>query len=452
VFLYSYTFQANEVAATLADNSSIPAVDPKREFAVEVVRKLSEASFTALWAGGCVRDLLLGRPPDDYDVATSARPEEVQQLFGPQRTRAIGASFGVILVHGARRSLGGDVEVATFRTEGPYLDGRRPEHVSFATPEEDARRRDFTINGMFYDPLAEQLIDYVGGREDLTRKIVRAIGDPHARFAEDKLRMLRAVRMTARFDFELEEKTAQAVRSQAREILVVSQERIAQELKKMLVHPRRARAMTMAHEVQLLEVIIPELAPVIATSGSAAPGDRWRITLRMLELLNGPRFELALAAVLLEVAFDATAGVAETAAEQICRRLKLSNDECRDVSWLVGHREALEGVATWKISRLKRLLAKPLIGELHVLARTHAIATDSNLADVEFCDQYMSATPMAEINPPPLICGDDLMDLGISPGPQFKELLEQVRDAQLDDLISTPTAALEFVRRIVAGS
>ena len=436
----------------MANNSLIPAADPKREFAVEVVRTLKEAGFTALWAGGCVRDLLLERPPDDYDVATSARPEEVQQLFGPQRTRAIGASFGVILVHGPRRSLGGDVEVATFRTEGPYLDGRRPEHVAFATPEEDARRRDFTINGMFYDPLAEQILDFVGGREDLAGKIVRSIGDPHARFTEDKLRMLRAVRISARFDFELEERTAQAICSQAREILVVSHERIAQELKKMLVHPRRARAMTMAHDLELLTMVFPELASVMATASGSPARDRWRTTVRTLELLESPGFELALAALFHELVFDASAVGAAMVAELICRRLKLSNDECHDVSWLVGHRDALEGVADWKKSRLKRLLADPLIGELIALARAHLNATDASLADIEFCERYLSATPMTEINPPPLISGDDLKDMGIPPGPQFKDLLEQVRNAQLDGLITTRTEALEFVRRIVSGS
>src|SRR5262245_37039879 len=218
------------------------STDPQREFAVQVVRKLQEAGFVALWAGGCVRDYLLGHPPDDYDVATSARPEQVRELFGPRRTRAVGASFGVMLVHAPQHSGAHDVEVATFRTEGPYLDGRRPEHVTFATAEEDAQRRDFTINGMFFDPVAETVLDYVGGRGDLERHLVRAIGDPRARLGDDKLRMLRAVRITARFDFALDEATAKAIREMAGEILVVSQERIAQELKKMLVHQRRARA------------------------------------------------------------------------------------------------------------------------------------------------------------------------------------------------------------------
>jgi poly(A) polymerase len=216
----------------------------------------------------------------------------------------------------------------------------------------------------------------------------------------------------------------------------------------MLVHPRRARAMTMAHDVQILGMIVPELAPVIATAGRLAALDRWRTTLRMLELLQGPRFELALAALLYELVFDTEPGEAALVAEQICRRLKLSNDECNDVAWLVGQREALVGVAHCKKSRLKRLLAKPLIGELMALVRAHAVATAGSLADVEFCEHSLSATPIEEINPPPLITGDDLKRIGILPGPQFKELLDLVRDAQLDGLISTPNEALELARRI----
>src|SRR5262245_60658618 len=314
------------------------STDPRRDFAVEVVETLTKAGFTALWAGGCVRDLLLGKAPDDYDVATNARPEQVQDVFGPKRTRAIGASFGVVLVHGPRRKGAGDVEVATFRTEGPYLDGRRPEHVAYATAEEDARRRDFTINGMFFDPLADQVLDYVGGREDIERKVVRAIGDAHARFREDKLRMLRAVRIAARFEFTLDPQTAQAIQAMAPELLVVSQERIAMELKKMLVHHRRARALALAHELRLLTIIFPELVPVIASAGQPDAADRWQVTLRTLEMLEGPRFELALAAALREVAFDRAPAEAAAAVETICRRLRLSNDETDDVAWLVSQR------------------------------------------------------------------------------------------------------------------
>jgi poly(A) polymerase len=422
--------------------------DPKRDFAVEVVRRLQDAGFRALWAGGCVRDLLLGRPPDDYDVATSARPEDVLKLFGPKRTLAIGASFGVMLVHGPRRSPAGDVEVATFRTEGPYIDGRRPENVTFATAEEDAHRRDFTINGMFYDPLSEQVFDFVGGRDDLARKIVRAIGDPLARFREDKLRMLRAVRIVTRFDFELDPNTAAAVQAMAAEILVVSHERIAQELKKMLVHPRRRRAIELAHKLRLLTVFLPELAPVIATAGESAASDRWSVTLRVLELLDIPRFELALAGMFCELAFDDTDEKAAERAEQICRRLRLSNDECHDVSWLVKHRHALERASTWPLHRLKRLLAEPLIVDLLVLVRGQATARGESLADLDFCENVRRTSPPDEIDPPPLITGKDLQDEGLAPGPRFKELLEIVRDAQLDVQIKTREEALALVRSL----
>ena len=365
--------------------------DPKREFAVEVVMTLTKAGFTALWAGGCVRDLLLEKSPDDYDVATNARPEEVQDVFGPRRTRAIGASFGVMLVHGPRRSSAGDVEVATFRTEGPYLDGRRPEHVAYATPEEDACRRDFTINGMFFDPLTDQLLDYVGGREDLERKIVRAIGDPQARFREDKLRMLRAVRITARFDFELDPQTADAIRTMSPELLVVSQERIAMELKKLLVHHRRARAVALAHDLRLLTIIFPELAAIVATGGKTAPSDRWQITLRTLETFESPRFELALAALLREVAFDRTPADAATMVEIICRRLRLSNDETADIAWLVDHRSGLQNTAAWPTCRLKRLLGASLsFLSCSSSSGAHAAAAGASPADVEFCEPLLT--------------------------------------------------------------
>ena len=272
------------------------SIDPvrQREFAVEVVQQLRGAGHIALWAGGCVRDFLLGRTPDDYDVATNARPEQVQEVFGRRRTLVIGASFGVIMVLGPKGARTGQVEVATFRTEGPYHDGRRPQHVSFSTPQEDAQRRDFTINGMFFDPVAEEVHDYVGGQQDLKRGVLRAIGEPLQRFREDKLRMLRAVRLATRFAFALDPATALAVREMSAEILIVSHERIAQELKKMLLNQHRARAIELARDLGLLGVIFPELAPVWTgyhhetPHGNVSP--RWAKTLRMLDLLEQPGF------------------------------------------------------------------------------------------------------------------------------------------------------------------
>lgn len=424
------------------------SADLKRDFAVEVVQTLTRAGFTALWAGGCVRDLLLGKSADDYDVATNAHPDQVRELFGPRRTLAIGASFGVVLVHGPRgRGGANDVEVATFRTEGPYLDGRHPQHVSYATPEEDAQRRDFTINGMFYDPLAETILDYVGGQEDLAKRVVRAIGDPHARIKEDKLRMLRAVRITARFDFELDRATANAVCEMAPEMLVVSHERITQELKKMLVHSRRARAVELARDMRLLTVILPELAPVVATAGLSSADDRWRLTVQTLDRLENPRFALALAALLRDLRSGKSSDEAGALAVQICRRLKLSNQESDDVAWLIAHEDALRGAAAMPPRHLKRLLAKPLIGELLALERAHTLVANTSDADVAFCENCLHALPMEEINPAPLINGEDLIALGLVPGAQFKELLEIIRDAQLDGLIGTREEALERVVR-----
>jgi poly(A) polymerase len=235
----------------------------------------------------------------------------------------------------------------------------------------------------------------------------------------------------------------------ATEILVVSQERIAQELKKMLVHPRRARALALAHDLKLLTVILQELAPVIATAGLAAPADRWHATLRMLEMLDSPRFELALAATLHELAFDAPAETAAHIAERICRRLRLSNNECADVAWFVGHRDALQGAAGFAKHKLKRLLSEELIGELLALDRAWAQARGTAHDDVQFCQDYLHARPAADINPPELINGDDLRKLGLAPGPQFKDLLETVRDAQLDGRISTRHEALDYVGMLV---
>jgi poly(A) polymerase len=302
---------------------------------------------------------------------------------------------------------------------------------------------------MFYDPLEDRLHDFVGGREDIAGRLVRAIGNPQARFTEDKLRMLRAVRITARFDFELESATAAAVRAMASQILVVSQERIAQELKKMLVHARRARAISLAHHLELLTVILPELSPVVATAGPADRADRWKQTLELLEILKDPRFELAFAALLSQSGEPEDDNGLAKMAEVICRRLKLSNQEVDDVAWLTGHRNALRGSPSWPKSRLKRLLAQPAIDDLLKLARASAVATGGDLDDIAFCEEHLATTPREELDPPPLISGDDLVAMGLQPGAQFKELLDAVRDAQLDGQIWTGGEALTLVRRLV---
>jgi poly(A) polymerase len=426
------------------------SADRQREFAVEVVRRLQEAGFRALWNGGCVRDFLMGRVPKDYDVATDARPDAVRSLFGHRRTLAVGASFGVIIVLGPKEA--GNVEVATFRTEGPYLDGRRPEHVDFATPEEDAQRRDFTINGMFYDPISEQVHDYVGGEKDLAAGVVRAIGRPADRMAEDKLRMLRAVRFAATLDFQLDSATADAVRAMAPEIHVVSAERIAQELKKMLVDPHRRRAIELARDTQLLLEILPELKPVLEASDGVA----WEAALRRLRLLQDPKFELATAALLAGVPHisgrQGSKRNASSAVHGICKRLRLSNQETDTIEWLLAHLPDVLASTTKSLAELKRMLSHPDARDLLELARADRLAADGDLSGVMHCEELLRRTPPAKLDPPPLVTGDDLIALGLQPGKQFREILDAVREAQLNDELSTRDEAIRLVERLIKNA
>lgn len=418
--------------------------EPLREFATDVVRQLRDAGFVALYAGGCVRDLLLGRQPKDYDVATTATPDEVRRLFGHRRTLAVGASFGVIIVLG--RPSGIQVEVATFRREGEYTDGRRPDRVEFCTPEEDARRRDFTINGMFYDPIDSRVLDYVGGEQDLTANIVRAIGDPHDRMREDKLRMLRAVRFAATLDFQLDAVTLSAVQEMADQLTVVSAERIAQELKKMLTDAHRRRAMQVCVECRLMEIMFPELFQAADGIGSALIKTSDTIrgleeSLQMLHLLQGPGFELALAALLHLLP-------AEPTVRGICRRLKLSNDETDRTVWLVAHQDELRDAPDWMPARLKRALTHPYHDDQLRLLHAKLLIEGTDPHATMFCLDYLARTPAEEINPPLFVTGDNLIKLGMKPGPQFKSLLDQVRDAQLNGQIQTPAEAILLAQQL----
>jgi poly(A) polymerase len=414
----------------------------QRDFAEQVVRQLTDAGYTALWAGGCVRDLLIGRQPKDYDVATSARPEQVRDVFGKRKTLSVGESFGVIVVLGPKSA--GQVEVATFRTDGNYLDGRRPETVVFSSPEEDAQRRDFTINGMFYDPLKKQVMDYVGGEHDLAKGVLRAIGDPHARMEEDKLRMLRAVRFTSTFEFALDEATADAVRSMSDQISVVSAERIAQELRRMLVDQHRYRAIELCHDLGLLLRILPELQPVVSDV------ERWQRLVSELRLLVEPDFTLAFALLLDAIveADDESAASGAGLAGKTGRRLKLSNHEIDDASWLLKHRRSLDDASSLPLSQLKRILAQKLAPDLLALIRARSLANDQQPDDALFCEEYLRTTPREILDPTPLISGDDLIKAGFRPGPQFKEILDRVRDAQLELSMSTPAEAMELAARL----
>jgi poly(A) polymerase len=453
----------------------------EREFAVDVVRRLRDAGHEALWAGGCVRDQLLGVTPKDYDVATSARPEAVRQLF--RRTIAVGASFGVIEVLGPRTEQGPlKVQVATFRSDGSYIDGRHPVEVVFSSAREDALRRDFTINGMFYDPLGDQVIDYVGGRMDLEARLLRAIGDPVQRFDEDKLRMLRAVRLASRFDFAIEPGTAAATQAHAPSIAVVSAERIADELRKLLVDPHRSRGMRLFVDLGLAAVLMPELLPMrglpqglphpdgptlpppgLPGTDSDEGTDLWGHVLRVLDLLGpAPSFPLALAALLHDVGKPRTVGrtpdrytfhghehVGRRMAEVICLRLKLSNEERERVEWLVDKHQLLADARKMRSSKLKPLLAHPGIRELLALHRADALASEKSTDHVEYCEQLLAEWTDDDLTPAPLVTGHDLARLGLEPGPLFKKLLDAVREAQLDGTSRTPAEALALVERLL---
>ncbi len=425
----------------------MPQVDPEkqREFAVEIVRRLRARGFEALWAGGCVRDRLLGITPKDYDVATTARPEQIREIFGILRTVPVGAAFGVITVIGTRTA--GHIEVATFREDKSYSDGRHPDSVEFSSPEADARRRDFTINGVFYDPLDDRVIDFVGGQEDLACRVVRAIVDPRARFAEDKLRLLRAVRFAATLRFALDPDTRRAIREMAGEVTLVSAERIAAEMRLMLVHETRANSVKLLRDVGLLAAVLPELFAGQATalpSVSAEPDRvRWALTLEVLDRLDTPTFPLALAALL-------HAFVSAAVAYEICRRWKLSNRESQRTAWLLEHQSALLDARQMPWSKLQKLLIAEGSDELLRLHEAVAKATNTPTAHVEHCRALLTM-PREQLDPPPLVTGNDLIAHGVRRGKLYPKLLGAVRDAQLDKQVASKAEALALVDRLRAS-
>jgi poly(A) polymerase len=428
----------------------------EREFAIHVVKCLQEAGHQALWAGGCVRDELLGLVPKDYDVATDALPEEVRKLF--RRTVAVGLSFGVVEVLGPRQNPEPlCVQVATFRSDVSYSDGRRPDQVVFSSAREDALRRDFTINGMFFDPLKNELIDYVDGQKDLANRLLRAIGEPEQRFTEDKLRMMRAVRIATRFQLQIEPATAAAIRQMAPQIHVVSAERIADELHKLLVEAHRVHGLELMDDLRLTEPVLPELLPLRNTPcAEGQAGNLWEHTLRVLGRLGpAPEFPLALAALLHEVGRPRTTdphkaiALAADMTEEIALRLRLSNAEKDRAVWLVEHQQSLRPAQQLRLCQLKRLLVHPAIEELLVLHQADALAEGQSVAPVEFCRERLRVWTEEDLNPPPLLTGHDLAALGLKQGPLFKRLLDEVRDAQLDGAIQTREEALELVQRLL---
>lgn len=411
-----------------------------RQDAFEVVRRLREAGYTAYFAGGCVRDALLGLEATDFDVATDAQPAAVRGVF--RATQAVGAAFGVILVHQGQSV----VEVATFRSDAAYEDGRRPSAVHFTTPQHDAQRRDFTINGLFLDPLENRVIDYVGGQQDLADRRLRAIGDPAARFREDHLRLLRAVRFAARFDLQVDPDTAAAIRHDAPLLRRISPERIADELRRMLTVPTRPRAWQLLWDFALVDTLFrflpgaepceldPQRCPFLLLSGETVS------------------FPLALAAAALSYRLQ---GVGHPPLKALLVRqrvgevlratrqaLRLSNEESSQIEEILQSCDAVLQDAP-RLATLKRFLARPTSPDSQRLLRALA-AAGWEAGAIVLLEPRLAALAGVEVAPPPLLTGDDLVAAGLSPGPLFKRILMQVYDEQLEDRLPDRAAALEL--------
>ena len=424
--------------------------------ALRVVETLRRAGFQALLAGGCVRDLALGRVPKDWDVATDAGPEEVAALF--EHTVPVGAQFGISLVVLDE----GDYEVARFRRDGPYRDSRRPASIEPADARADAARRDFTINGLFYDPESGELLDYVGGQRDLDDKVLRAIGDPAARFAEDHLRLLRTVRFAARLGFTIEPATWDALCAQVESIASVSAERIRDELTLLLTEGGAKCGLRLLDQSGLLEAVLPEVAAMRGVPQDAEfhpEGDVWTHVQLLFDHLDEPSAELAWSALLHDIGKPSTMVRAERIrfhghdaigakiAAAICGRLRMSNEARRVIGTLVADHMRISHVRQMRSSTLVRLLREPHFPELLELHRADCLASHGKLDLYEFCQEQLAALKKEHLRPPALLTGDDLIALGFAPGPLFREILAAVEDAQLEGRLDNYQSALRFVQR-----
>ena len=423
--------------------------------ALEIVKTLSDAGFKAYWAGGCVRDMIMGLEPEDYDIATEALPNHVMRLFN--KTIPVGVSFGVIKVLLEKF----EFEVATFRSDGKYIDGRHPEKVHFSSEKEDALRRDFTINGIFYDPLQKKIIDYVNGQQDIKNGIIRSINAPRDRFSEDRLRLIRAVRFAAKFNYDIEAETCQAIKEMSLSILQVSAERVRDELMKMLMGPHPASSIKLLDKVGLLKVILPE---VTAMKGVKQPeefhpeGDVWEHTLLMLKKMLNPGFELAMGVLLHDVGKPSTFSIEDRIrfnnhcdvgvqiTEKIGQRLRLSRNQIDLICDLVRHHLRFKDVQNMRESTLKRFLRLTNFPDHLELHRLDCIGSHGNLSNWEFCKQKLFELKPQEIKPKPLINGYNLIAMGYKAGPVFKEILTTVEDAHLEGNIKTHDDAVKFVQ------
>jgi poly(A) polymerase len=429
------------------------------EAARKVAACLREQGHIAYFAGGCVRDMVRGLAPKDYDIATDARPEDVQALF--PRTYAVGAHFGVVIV--LEESF--QFEVATFRSDETYIDGRHPSAVHFSSPEEDARRRDFTINGMFFDPVSDKVIDLVGGQVDIGAKLVRAIGDPAKRFAEDRLRMLRAVRFAAVLDYQIDEGTWKALMANSPSIIQISAERIREELVRIFVSTNRVRGWDLLDASGLMSAILPELE---AMKGVLQPeqfhpeGDVFVHTRLMLSLLpEKVSVPLVFSVLFHDVAKPVTARVDETGrirfnehdrigaemTEAIMRRLRFSGSEIEAAVEMVRQHMVFKDAPKMRVAKLKRFMARPTFDEELELHRVDCESSHRILDNYEFLLGKREEFANEPIIPPPLVRGDDLIALGLKPGPKFGEILEAVETRQLEGSLRTRDEALEWIKR-----
>src|SRR5213082_3103929 len=435
------------------------ATSPMEKTAREIAERLRESGHVAYLAGGCMRDIVRGEPPKDFDIATDAKPEIVQKIF--PRTYAVGAHFGVILVVENRFQF----EVATFRSDDVYVDGRHPSAVHFSSPEDDAQRRDFTINGMFYDPVAEQVIDLVGGQADITAKLVRAIGEPAKRFAEDRLRMLRAVRFATALDYQIDNQTWEALATNAESINQISAERIRDELVRIFLSPNRVRGWDLVDSSGLMRAILPELE---AMKGVLQPeqfhpeGDVFVHTRLMLQLLpQEVPVPLVLAVLFHDVGKLVTATVDKTGrirfnehdrigaqmTEAIMRRLRFSGAEIEATVEMVRQHMVFKDAPNMRVAKLKRFMARPTFDEELELHRVDCESSHRILDNYEFLLRKREEFANEPIIPPPLVRGDDLIALGFKPGPEFREILEAVETRQLEGSLRTADEALEWVKK-----
>lgn len=432
-----------------------------RELANRICAVLREADHRAYLVGGCVRDLVLGREPADYDVATDATPDRVQELF--PGSLAVGAQFGVVVV--VQDSL--QVEVATFRSDVGYSDGRHPDRVVYAkSAEEDVHRRDFTINALLMDPRSGEVLDYVGGRDDLRAGVVRAIGDAELRFEEDKLRMVRAVRFAARFGYTIEPATLRAIQKLARAIGQVSAERLRDELTKLLTEGAARHGFELLDRTDLLGAVLPEVAKM---KGVAQPpefhpeGDVWIHTLLMLgKLPAGSSLTLAWGVLLHDVGkpptftpargdqrirFDRHVEVGTRMAEEICRRLRFSNDDTEQIVALVANHLRFKDVLQMRPATLKRFVRLERFEEHLELHRLDCLSSHRMLENYDFVRRFLAETPPEEVQPARVLTGEDLKAMGFIPGPRFREILQAVEDAQLEGRLRDREEAITFVRR-----